>query len=81
MENSVTLNLEQFKDTRDFHCVTTWSQFGLEWQGVSFFTIAELVQSKDSSTYVHFKGYDKYSVNTTLDAVMDNDGLTTYVEQ
>ena len=49
VENPVTLNweqlmaLEQFKDTSDFHCVTTWSQFDMEWQGVSFFTIAELV--------------------------------------
>src|SRR5436853_5968610 len=46
VENPVTLTwaefmaLPQFKDTSDFHCVTTWSQFDMEFQGVSFFTLA-----------------------------------------
>ena len=50
VENPVTLNwqqflaLPQFKDVSDFHCVTTWSQFDMEWEGVAFFTIAELVE-------------------------------------
>ena len=44
VENPVTLNwqqflaLPQFKDVSDFHCVTTWSQFDMEWEGVAFFT-------------------------------------------
>src|SRR5437016_14209872 len=48
VENPVTLNwqqflaLPQFKDVSDFHCVTTWSQFDMPWEGVSFFTIEEL---------------------------------------
>src|SRR6266571_4058115 len=52
VENPVTLNwqqflaLPQFKDRSDFHCVTTWSRFDLEWEGVAFFTIAELVIPK-----------------------------------
>jgi len=42
VENPVTLDwqqflaLPQFKDTSDFHCVTTWSQFDMEWEGVAF---------------------------------------------
>ena len=85
VENPVTLDwnqfmaLEQFKDTSDFHCVTTWSQFDMEWQGVSFFTIAELVRPKKSATHVFFKGYDQYSTNTTLDAVMDDDTLIAHM--
>ena len=52
VENPVTLDwkafmaLPQFKDVSDFHCVTTWSQFDMEFEGVAFFTIAELVQTK-----------------------------------
>jgi DMSO/TMAO reductase YedYZ molybdopterin-dependent catalytic subunit len=44
VENPVTLDwkaflaLPQFTDTSDFHCVTTWSQFDMLWQGVAFFT-------------------------------------------
>jgi len=46
VENPVTLSwaqflaLPQFADTSDFHCVTTWSQFDMPWEGVAFFTIA-----------------------------------------
>jgi len=85
VENPVTLDwneftaLEQFKDTSDFHCVTTWSKFDMQWQGVSFFTIAELVRPKKSATHVFFKGYDQYSTNTTLDAVMDDDTLIAHM--
>ena len=84
VENPVTLDwgqfmaLEQFKDTSDFHCVTTWSQFDMHWEGVSFFTLAELVRPKESATHVFFKGCDGYSVNTTLDAVMDDDTLIAH---
>src|ERR1044071_10298313 len=55
VENPVTLHWEQFrslpqfKDRSDFHCVTTWSQFDMEWAGVAFFTVAELVRrSRDA---------------------------------
>ena len=39
VENPITLDweqfmaLEQFQDTSDFHCVTTWSQFDMDWEG------------------------------------------------
>jgi DMSO/TMAO reductase YedYZ molybdopterin-dependent catalytic subunit len=41
VDNPVTLTwpqflaLPQFKDVSDFHCVTTWSQFDMEWEGVA----------------------------------------------
>src|SRR6266576_2618862 len=64
VENPVTLNwqqflaLPQFKNISDFHCVTTWSQFDMEWEGVAFFTIADLVQPKSAASHVFFKSYD-----------------------
>src|SRR5436189_1773842 len=60
VENPVTLNrqqflaLPQFKDVSDFHCVTTWSQFDMAWEGVAFFTIAELVKPKPEANHVFF---------------------------
>src|SRR5688572_25013353 len=48
VETPVTRNwaqlmaLPQFDDVSDFHCVTTWSQFVLRFQGVAFFTLADL---------------------------------------
>src|SRR6266404_3885954 len=49
------LALPQFKDVSDFHCVTTWSQFDMEWEGVAFLTLAELVLPKPEASHVFFK--------------------------
>src|SRR6266567_6636046 len=77
VENPVTLNwqqfmaLPQFTDVSDFHCVTTWSQFDMEWEGVAFFTTADLVRPKSDATHVLFKSYDGYSTNNSLDVCLD----------
>jgi DMSO/TMAO reductase YedYZ molybdopterin-dependent catalytic subunit len=81
VERPVTLNwqqflaLPQFADTSDFHCVTTWSQFDMRWEGVAFFTIAELVQPKPEAAHVLFTSYDGYSTNNALAVCMDDDVL------
>jgi DMSO/TMAO reductase YedYZ molybdopterin-dependent catalytic subunit len=84
VENPVTIKwdqflaLPQFKDVSDFHCVTTWSQYDMEWEGVSFFSLAELVKPKPEATHVFFKSYDGYSTNNPLDVCMDDDVLIAY---
>src|SRR4051794_30161382 len=84
VENPITLNwqqflaLPQFKDTSDFHCVTTWSQFDMQWEGVALFTIADLVKPKPEATHVFFKSYDGYSTNNPLDVCMDDDVLIAH---
>ena len=81
VENPVTLNWEQFKalpqfqDVSDFHCVTTWSQYDMAWEGVAFFTLADLVRPKPSATHVYFKSYDGYSTNNPLEVCLDDDVL------
>jgi len=70
--------LTQFRDTSDFHCVTTWSQFDMVWEGVAFLTLAELVRPKASATHVFFKSYDGYSTNNPLDVCMDDDVLIAH---
>jgi len=84
VENPVTLTwkdflaLPQFNDTSDFHCVTTWSQFEMRWQGVAFFTLAELVRPKSEAKHVFFKSYDGYSTNNPLDVCLDDDVLIAH---
>jgi DMSO/TMAO reductase YedYZ molybdopterin-dependent catalytic subunit len=84
VENPVTLNwqqflaLPQFKDVSDFHCVTTWSQFDMTWEGVAFFTLAELVKPKPEASHVFFKSYDGYSTNNPLEACLDDDVLIAH---
>ena len=84
VENPVTLTwkdflgLSQFSDTSDFHCVTTWSQFEMRWQGVAFFTLADLVRPKPEAKHVFFKSYDGYSTNNPLDVCLDDDVLIAH---
>ncbi len=84
VENPVKLSwkdfmaLPQFKDVSDFHCVTTWSQYDMEFQGVSFFTIADLVKPKPETTHVFFKSFDGYSTNNPLDVCMDDDVMIAH---
>ena len=84
VENPVTLTWEefmalpQFKDVSDFHCVTTWSQFDMQWEGVAFFTIAELVRPKPAARHVFFKSYDGYSTNNPLEVCLDDDVLIAH---
>lgn len=84
VENPVTLSwsqflaLPQFKDVSDLHCVTTWSQFDMEWEGVAFFTIADLVQAKPDATHVFFKSYDGYTTNNPLHICLDDDVLIAH---
>ena len=84
VENPVTLNwpqftsLPQFKDVSDFHCVTTWSKYEMEWEGVAFFTLADLVKPKPAAKFVFFKSYDGYSTNNPLEVCMDDDVLIAH---
>lgn len=84
VENPVVLKwadfmaLPQFKDVSDFHCVTTWSQFDMEFQGVAFFTIADLVKPKEEASHVYFKSYDGYSTNNPLAVCMDDDVMIAH---
>ena len=84
VEHPVTLNwdqfraLPQFKDISDFHCVTTWSQFDMEFEGAAFFTLAELVKPKPEATHVFFKSYDGYSTNSSLAVCLDDDVLLAH---
>ncbi len=84
VENPVTLGwgdfmaLPQFRDTSDFHCVTTWSQFDMAWEGVAFFTLAELVRPKATATHVFFKSYDGYSTNNPLEVCLDEDVMIAH---
>ena len=48
------------------------------WQGVAFFTLADLVRPKASVTHVFFKSYDGYSTNNPIEACLDDDVLIAH---
>jgi DMSO/TMAO reductase YedYZ molybdopterin-dependent catalytic subunit len=68
----------QFKDQSDFHCVTSWSRFDNEWEGVSFKRIIEVVKPLSLAKFVLFKSYDDYTTNLPLEACDDDDVLLAH---
>ena len=68
----------QLKSVSDFHCVTTWSTFDNEWQGVSFRRIMEIVRPLSLAQFVLFKSYDDYTTNLPLEACVDGDVLLAH---
>jgi DMSO/TMAO reductase YedYZ molybdopterin-dependent catalytic subunit len=72
------LALPQFKDVSDFHCVTTWSQFDMAWEGVAFLTLADLVHPTPEAAHVLFKSYDGYTTNNPLAVCLDDDVLVAH---
>jgi DMSO/TMAO reductase YedYZ molybdopterin-dependent catalytic subunit len=66
------------KDRSDFHCVTSWSRFDNEWEGVSFQHLVSLVQPLSLAKFVLFKSYDDYTTNLPLEACDDDDVLLAH---
>src|ERR1043166_8555684 len=58
VEQSVRLKWDEFnrlprvKTHSDFHCVTRWSRFDNDWQGVAFQEVLKLVKLKPEAKYV-----------------------------
>jgi DMSO/TMAO reductase YedYZ molybdopterin-dependent catalytic subunit len=50
----------------DIHCVTSWSRYDNDWQGVAARDLLDLVQPRDESAALMLHGYDGYTTNVTL---------------
>lgn len=67
--------LPRFHDRSDIHCVTSWSRYDNEWEGVSARTILEHCRPLPQARYVMFHSYDGYSTNVPLTRFMAPDAL------
>jgi len=67
--------LPRTKVQADFHCVTTWSKFDNEWEGVPFREIAERVQPKPEARFVVIQAEGGYTTNLPLEDLMRDDVL------
>ena len=89
--NPVTLDwpamlaLPQVDDVSDFHCVTTWTRYDIQWRGVRFRTLAELAVPADAARYVLCTGYDHmpgttvpYTTNLPLARAIEDDVLLVH---
>jgi len=59
--------LPQQTSRSDMHCVTQWSRFDNDWEGVSARTLLDLVRPSASDRHVIFHAHDGYTTNVRLD--------------
>ncbi len=69
--------LPRSRVTLDVHCVTRWSQFDTEWEGVSVRTLIDegLIQLKPTARYVIQHAEGGYTANLPLEVVMQENFL------
>ena len=65
--------LPHAKKISDFHCVTTWSKYDVDWDGVKFVDIAALALPTAAARYVIAHGFDDYTTNIPLADCLDDD--------
>jgi DMSO/TMAO reductase YedYZ molybdopterin-dependent catalytic subunit len=70
--------MPQMHDVSDFHCVTRWSQLDMDWVGVSAQHILALAAPLPNAQFVTLHGYDNYTTNLPLEALLDDDVLVAH---
>ena len=72
VENQLTLpwnafqEMEQSRKVSDIHCVTTWSRYDNEWQGVATHDLLDQAMPKPEAHYVLLTSHDGYTTNLPL---------------
>jgi len=72
------MSLEQVEDQSDFHCVTTWSKFDMNWRGVRLSTLLALAEPLDEARYVMLHAHDGYTTNVPLAELLKPDVLLAH---
>ena len=71
-------DLPQVRLKSDIHCVTAWSRYDNEWDGVATRTIVDLVRPNSEVRHVIFHSYDGYTTNVTLESFAAPDALLAH---
>ncbi len=66
------------KITVDIHCVTRWSKFDTEWEGVLFRDFIKLFGVTDRAKFVIAHCEYGYTTNTPMSIMLDDDVLMAY---
>ncbi len=67
------LSLPQTKLRADFHCVTQWSRFDDEWEGVLFRDLMKEITVRPDAKHVMQHAYGGYTTNLPLRWMIDED--------
>src|SRR5271166_162848 len=72
VENELTINYQQLLDlktsleTCDIHCVTTWSKFDMQWEGVKFKDLMEIVKPTEKAHFAIFECAQGFTTSLPL---------------
>lgn len=72
------LKLPTVTITTDIHCVTRWSKFDTNWEGVLFRDFVQLFGLKDTARFVIAHCEYGYTTNLPLESMMEDDVLLAY---
>ncbi|KHF41521.1 molybdopterin-dependent oxidoreductase [Halalkalibacter okhensis] len=80
---SEVMDLPKTISTIDMHCVTTWSKFGMAFEGITLRELVNKVKLRPDVHYVKIFGYYNgdpfgYSANLPLKDLMSDDALFVY---
>jgi DMSO/TMAO reductase YedYZ molybdopterin-dependent catalytic subunit len=70
--------LPQRREVTDIHCVTTWSRFDNQWDGVVTRDVLAIVQPKPEARFVVLHSYDGYTTNLPLDDFAAEDAILAH---
>lgn len=72
------LALPQTRVVIDFHCVTTWTQLDMPWEGVLARDVIALARPTLAARHVVLHSADGYTTNLPLAALLDDDVLVAH---
>ena len=87
VEEELTWSWDEFKAlpasamTRDFHCVTQWSQLDNAWEGVSIQDVMKLIKPLPTASHVMLHCYGGYTTNLSLRNLQEDDVLFAYKQE
>lgn len=65
--------LPSIKQLSDFHCVTGWSRFGDEWEGIQVRLLLDMAQPKTEAKYALIFAEGDYTTSLFLKDLMEDD--------
>lgn len=84
VENELNFDWEAFQqlpqvtDVSDFHCVTRWSRLDMDWVGVKAQDLLMMAGPLENARFVTLYGYDGYTTNLDLEALLDDDVMVAH---
>ncbi|MBB4365793.1 DMSO/TMAO reductase YedYZ molybdopterin-dependent catalytic subunit [Bradyrhizobium sp. CIR18] len=69
---------KQARFTSDIHCVTTWSRYDNEWEGLATRELLAACQPREDARFVMLHSHDGYTTNLALEDFAAEDALLAH---